>query len=93
MRLYQLLGKSWKPEVKTLLNEIPKQRMSSKLSRPLKIILLKVYLPLTRQPTKHPASGHVCATADMKRQWYRVKIKLDETNEIKSKMADIPICS
>ena len=29
----------------------------------------------------------------MKRQWYQVKIKLDEINEAKSKMADIPICS
>ena len=52
----------------------------------------KNVLPLPRQPTKHLASGRVGATADMKRQWYRVKIKLDEINEIKSKMLDIPIC-
>ena len=29
----------------------------------------------------------------MKKQWYRVEIKLDEINETKSKIADIPICS
>ena len=66
--------------------------MSSKLSRPLKIII-KGVLPLPRQPTKHPASGRVGTTADIKRAWYRVKIKLDEINETKSKMVDIPICS
>ena len=55
--------------------------------------VVKGDLPLPRQPTKHLASGRVGATADMKRQWYQVKIKLDEINETKSKMADIPICS
>ena len=55
--------------------------------------VVKGDLPLPRQPTKHLASGRVDATADMKRQWYQVKIKLDEINETKSKMADIPICS
>ena len=29
----------------------------------------------------------------MKKQWYRVKIKLDEINDAKSNMADIPVCS
>ena len=29
----------------------------------------------------------------MKKQCYRVKLKLDEINETKSTMADIPICS
>ena len=29
----------------------------------------------------------------MKRQWYQVKIKLDEINDTKSKMADISACS
>ena len=55
--------------------------------------IVKGDLPLPRQPTKHLASGRVGATADMKRQCYQVKIKLDEINETKSKMADIPICS
>ena len=30
---------------------------------------------------QHPASGRVGATADMKRQWYRVKIKLDKMKD------------
>ena len=55
--------------------------------------VIKGALPLPSKPTKHPASGRVGATADLKKQWYRVKIKLDEINETKSKMADIPICS
>ena len=35
--------------------------------------VFKGVLPLPMQPTKYPASGRVGATADMKRQWYRVK--------------------
>ena len=35
----------------------------------------------------------VVITADMKRQWYRVKIKLDEINDAKSKMAGISTCN
>ena len=53
----------------------------------------KDVLPLLRQPIKHPTSGRVGATADMKRQWYRVKIKLDEINDTKSKMMDISSCN
>ena len=55
--------------------------------------VIKGVLPLPSQPTKHPASGSVGDTADMKRQWYQVKIKLDEINEIKLKMSVILICS
>ena len=50
---------------------------------------IKGALPLPKQRTKHLASGRVGATADMKRKWYQVKIKLDEINDSKSKMADI----
>ena len=53
--------------------------------------VVKGVLRLPRQPTNHTASGRVGVTADMKRQWYQVKIKLDEINETKSMMADIPI--
>ena len=55
--------------------------------------VIKGVLPLPRQPTKHPPSGRVGFAVDMKRQWYRVKKKLDEINQIKSKIADFPICS
>ena len=54
---------------------------------------IKGVLPLQRQPTKHPASSRVGATADLKKQWYRVKTNLDEINETKSKIADILICN
>ena len=54
--------------------------------------VIKGVLSLPRQPTKHPASGGVGATADMKRQWYQVKIKLNEINEIKLKVLVILIC-
>ena len=51
--------------------------------------VIKGVLPLPGQPTKHPASGRVGAKADIKRQWYYVKIKLDEINDTKSKMVNI----
>ena len=54
---------------------------------------IKGVLPLQRQPTKHLASSRVGATADLKKQWYRVKTNLDEINETKSKIADILICN
>ena len=55
--------------------------------------VIKGVLPLPGQRTKHAASGRVGTTADMKRQSYRVKIKLDETTDIKSKIANISNCS
>ena len=53
----------------------------------------KGVLHLLRKSTKHPASCRVGATADMKRQWNRVKIKLGEINDTKSKMMDISSCN
>ena len=54
---------------------------------------IKSVLPLPGQLTKHPANGCVDATADMKRKWYRMRIKLDETNDTKFKMGNISTCS
>ena len=59
----------------------------------IKDYVIKGVLPLPGQPTKHPASGCFGTTADTKTQWYRVKIKLDEINNTKSKMANISTCS
>ena len=55
--------------------------------------VIKGVPPLPGQPTKHPGSGCVGTEADIKRQWHRVKIKLDEINVTKSKMVNISTCS
>ena len=76
-------------ESKRLVERITETTHVKQTELTAKDYVIKSALPLTRQPTKHSASDCVGATADMKREWYSVKIKLDEINDTKSKMVDI----
>ena len=40
-------------------------------------------MPFTKRPTKHPTDCRVGATADMMRQWYRIKLSLEDIYDSK----------